>query len=298
MSLDFFRQKEIICSFSGGKDSTALLLFLLHEIKPKKLVAVFADTGWEHDITYEYIEKISKTVYPIVTVFRDSFVNMCKHKKRFPSSGARFCTEWLKLHPIREYIRTQIDIGNIDPENSIMACGIRAEESHKRSAMEEFVETDDYFKLPQWRPLHQWTWQQVFDIHKKYNIEPNPLYKEGMRRVGCMPCIMSSHAELSQIVDRLPEVFDKISKAEATLSEVTDHASFWGHGDIPEKFCSRRWKHPKTGIEYRIPSAEDVKKYVKMTKVQKKYGCSEQLFEDFDKAETWGTCSSIYGLCE
>jgi 3'-phosphoadenosine 5'-phosphosulfate sulfotransferase (PAPS reductase)/FAD synthetase len=204
----------------------------------------------------------------------------------------------LKLHPIREFIRAEIAAGNIDHTNTIMACGIRAEESPKRAAMGIYVEMDEYFKLPQWRPLHQWTWQQVFDIHKKYNVEPNPLYKEGMRRVGCMPCVMSSHGELAEIAARLPDVFEKVAQAEVALAEVSDHSSFWGHGDIPERFCSRVWRHPKTGVEYRIPTAEDVRRYVQLTKSQKKHGCSEQLFEEFDKAETWGVCSSIYGLCE
>ena len=298
MTLDV-SDKHVICSFSGGKDSTALLLWLKHEVKPKKLTAVFADTGWEHDLTYAYIKHISETVHPIETVFRSTFLDMCRHKKRFPSSGARFCTEWLKLHPIRAFLREKIEAGEFDPDNIIMACGIRAEESPKRAAMGEYVETDAYFKLPQWRPLHAWTWQQVFEIHERYGVEPNPLYKAGMRRVGCMPCIMSSHGELAEISKRLPDVFEKVAQAESAMAEAGhEHSSFWGHGDIPEKFCSRVWKHPKTGVEYRIPTAADMQKYVTLLKIQKKHACSDLLFEEFDKAETWGACSSIYGLCE
>jgi hypothetical protein len=48
--------KTVVANISGGKDSTALSLWL-HEcgIEHRR---VFADTGWEHPATYEYIRNV------------------------------------------------------------------------------------------------------------------------------------------------------------------------------------------------------------------------------------------------
>ena len=48
--------KKII-SFSGGKDSTALILWAKENLD--EFETVFCDTGWESDETYEYIQYIN-----------------------------------------------------------------------------------------------------------------------------------------------------------------------------------------------------------------------------------------------
>jgi 3'-phosphoadenosine 5'-phosphosulfate sulfotransferase (PAPS reductase)/FAD synthetase len=52
-----------IVSVSGGKDSTALLLLAI-ERQTENLQAVFADTGHEHQQTYEYVQYLSEKVFP------------------------------------------------------------------------------------------------------------------------------------------------------------------------------------------------------------------------------------------
>ncbi|MFP3757983.1 phosphoadenosine phosphosulfate reductase family protein, partial [Cupriavidus sp. SIMBA_020] len=43
-----------VVSLSGGKDSTATLLVALEQHGAENVRAVFADTGNEHEETYEY----------------------------------------------------------------------------------------------------------------------------------------------------------------------------------------------------------------------------------------------------
>jgi len=51
---------KVIVAFSGGKDSTACLLWALNEggFKAHSVTAVFCDTGWEHPDTYQYITDV------------------------------------------------------------------------------------------------------------------------------------------------------------------------------------------------------------------------------------------------
>lgn len=68
-----------IISVSGGKDSTALLLLAI-ELQPDNMQAVFADTGNEHDITYEYVQYLNDTVFPIRTVKADFSASIARRR--------------------------------------------------------------------------------------------------------------------------------------------------------------------------------------------------------------------------
>ncbi len=292
--------KTYFLSISGGKDSTAMWLYLKNELGLPNLVAVFADTGWEHPQTYEYLDYIETKLGPLVRVKPAmDFVQLAKHKKRFPSTKARFCTEFLKMAPAREWLNGELAAGRLDRSTLIQCSGVRHEESPSRAAMAEYVETDDYNKLPQWRPIITWTWQEVFAIHERHGVEPNPLYKQGMGRVGCMPCIMANLSEVGEISRRFPDVVEKVANAEVEVARGDGQpSSFFSSDTIPERYRSRSWTSPKTGEVFKIATARDVFEYAKLEKSERLFGGKmTPLFEE-PANEDMGSCSSIYGLCE
>ena len=65
-----------IISVSGGKDSTALLCLAV-VLEAPNLQAVFADTGHEHPLTYEYVQYLSDWLtrqgYPAIRAIRADF---------------------------------------------------------------------------------------------------------------------------------------------------------------------------------------------------------------------------------
>jgi hypothetical protein len=133
-----------IASISGGKDSTAMWLFAKEE--GEEVLPVFADTGHEHPIVYEYLEYLEKELGPIRKVKADftdkiaqkreyvntkwreegvpdhiikqalevlqptgiPFLDLCLWKGRFPSTKARFCTQFLKREVIFDQVYVPI----------------------------------------------------------------------------------------------------------------------------------------------------------------------------------------------
>ena len=94
---------DVLVPLSGGKDSTALAIYLRDRIPD--LEYVFCDTGEELPETYDYLEKLE--VYLGKEINRlhanQSFEDMLKARGGFlPSGQVRWCTEYLKIKPFEE----------------------------------------------------------------------------------------------------------------------------------------------------------------------------------------------------
>lgn len=267
-----------VVQFSGGKDSTALVLWAKEQNWPEGFTAVFCDTKHEHPATYAYIEHINQTQLGggLVTVcsakYPGGMEELVRRKGRVPSTRARFCTEELKVFPFRDWLRQQ------DGEATIYQ-GIRADESGPRRAAGKRLFSDVYDAWIE-RPLFDWTADDVFAIHKRHGVEPNPLYKMGASRVGCFPCIMVNKGELKRMGHTDPLIWERAANLERAANR-----SFFPPAYVPERFCS--FHDEKSDTWY--PSVDDVRKYIEDA--------------DRDQLRMWdrcdmGGCLSVYNLCE
>jgi 3'-phosphoadenosine 5'-phosphosulfate sulfotransferase (PAPS reductase)/FAD synthetase len=298
-------QRTNIISVSGGKDSTALLLLALERETPN-LRAVFADTGNENQMTYDYVQYLSDEVHPIevykadfsrqiakkaefvATKWREQgipeekvqraisalkptgnpFLDLCIWKGRFPSAKARFCSEELKRNPIIEQVYEPI----LEDGGEVYSWqGVRRDESINRAKLDELEEVGG--GLWNYRPILDWTADDCFAMHKKHGVKHNPLYELGMGRVGCMPCVNCRKDELLQISKRFPEEIDRIESWEAQVKESAkqDNATFFHDID-------------GNGIRSKVEWS------------QTRRGGKE--IDMFRRDEEPAMCSSIYGLCE
>lgn len=332
--------RQNIISMSGGKDSTALALLAI-ERETENLRFVFADTGHEHQQTYDYIDYLERALgITIERVKRDfsreiavrranlcrpkctkakykkirdkdtgkvvkkvrirgwnnrgrvralsvlyptgnPFLDMCLHRGRFPSTRARFCSSELKHAPIGDLIVDELDHGEVYSWQ-----GVRGEESPARAKLPELEDVGG--GLWNYRPILQWTWQDVFDMHDKHGIKPNPLYTQGMGRVGCMPCIHCKKSELKQIAARFPGEIERVADWErlVRLASKRGAATFFAADRTPEGR-----EIAVGGGSVGIPLIHQVVDWSKTTRGGREY----DLFAHED-AEL--SCSSEYGLCE
>lgn len=148
MNLDFLKDRPLVANVSGGKDSTAMALFLMDlglDFEP-----VFCDTGWEHEETYAYLDYLEKVVLkkPIRRLRNEKFFNtaeggfqeMIKTKVFFPTGNIRTCTLTLKVTPQLEYMD---EVRALHHKKPVSAVGIRRDESQARSTLDEFEEKDE-----------------------------------------------------------------------------------------------------------------------------------------------------------
>ncbi|MEM8529138.1 MAG: phosphoadenosine phosphosulfate reductase family protein [Bacteroidota bacterium] len=249
-----------VIQWSGGKDSSALLVWALENLPRDRLKFIFCDTGWESPITYQFIQKINERLLDNQLIILKSskyngLLDLAKKKQRFPSTKARFCTEQLKIYPFIEWVLQQ-------SEDIAVYQGIRSAESISRSRMKV---SDDYFKpyilyqenpfqldgtkkpkpilykqVCEWieeydcsveRPFFHWKTADIIALCKKNQLL-NPLYEIGFSRVGCFPCIMERKEGIRKLAEQFPERIDLIARAEQTFD-----STFFGYSKVPDSQC-------------------------------------------------------------
>lgn len=298
--------KKII-TISGGKDSTACAIWALNTYQKSELEFVFCDTGWEAPETYDYLDYLEQRLGINIEHIKSNkyanFEDMVHKKGRFPSSKARFCTDVLKVRPMIDWILSQ-------QQDLFIIQGIRRGESRKRANMnslddyflyyhtpygttkkgkskyhtyrrKEVLEREKRYATGVFRPIYDWTANQVFYYLKANSIEPNPLYRKGFSRVGCFPCVMCNKAEIRLIAQKYPERVEEIQAIEKR-----EGSTFFPPGYIPTRFASKQVITSKGHIKF-VPRVSDVVKYVQDDPNQ------TSLFQTPINA-----CQSIYNICE
>jgi len=205
--------KVCIVSVSGGKDSTLCLALAIEKYKDTGIpvIPVFADTGWEHPATYEYLKTLEEFFQVrIVRLKATTMLELIRKKRIFPSLRRRFCTQHLKSFPQKEfykwlYFQLPFRVAEI-------WIGMRREESPSRRGIKDHLlpagEKTRFgerfpFDLHFIYPVKDLTTGQVFKELKKRKIPVNPLYSQGFSRVGCYPCFISKKDIIKVIIKAL-----------------------------------------------------------------------------------------------
>ena len=306
-----------IVSMSGGKDSTATALLAIG-LDTENLSFVFADTGNEHKITYEYLDylrdklsiniktvkadfsmqinrkrqklidgklngwddKMTARALEVLVPSGNPFLDLCLWKGRFPSTKAKFCTLDLKRDPIIEQVYLPI----LDGGEAVYSWqGIRRDESLARRYALEFEEVGG--GLFNYRPIARWNVESVFEAHDYFGVKPNPLYKMGMGRVGCMPCVNCNKNEMREIGARFPEEIERIKIWEELVSKASRIGSttFFCATDDPTVKSTDNIHYSTHGIDRRVEWSKTSR--------------GGRIIDMFSEDEDTNSCTSSYGLC-
>ena len=233
---------------------------------------------------YQWTPEAAKRALDLLHPTGIPYLDMCMLKGGFPSRKRQYCTDYLKTQPLTAYAMDLIDAGS-----AVWSWqGVRIDESHSRR--ERLRGTGACVKsfevvgggLFNYRPILRWTARDVFQAHELVGIRPNPLYLEGMERVGCMPCINCSKLELREIARRFPQHIERIAEWERLVSAVCRprspvsffHMGTQGHAGQDSTIHSVvEWSRTgRGGRQFDLLALHDL--------------------------ESPAQCSSAYGLCE
>lgn len=209
--IEQLRGRRVVASISGGKDSAAMSLWLTEQgIEHDR---IFADTGWEHPLTYAHVRGVLTQRLGPITELRAplSMVELIRKKSMFPSRVARFCSTELKFKVVQAHLKSCDD-------DHVNAIGIRrAESADRRSALE--WEWNPDLDCEVWRPLVSWSRADVIEIHRRHRLPLNPLYLMGASRVGCWPCINASKKEIALVARTDPGRIAEIRALEQEIEQ-------------------------------------------------------------------------------
>ncbi|NPV84909.1 MAG: phosphoadenosine phosphosulfate reductase family protein [Anaerolineae bacterium] len=190
-----------IVSLSGGKDSTALAIYLRDRIP--ELEYVFCDTGEELPETYEYLEKLEVFLGKEIKKLkaRQSFEDMLKARRGFlPSTQVRWCTEYLKIKPFEE------EIGDSICHNYI---GIRADENHRKGYISTKPNILAHYPFIE----NGITKEDVFRILEESGLGL-PKYYLWRSRSGCYFCFFQQRIEWLGLLEHHQDLFERAEKFE------------------------------------------------------------------------------------
>ena len=196
-------ERHVVC-LSGGKDSTALAVYLTGKIP--NLEYIFCDTGKELQETYDYLYKIEAILGIQITRLQADYgfdYYYEKYSGFLPSPQMRWCTKELKIIPFEKYCG----------EDTVYSyVGLRADEnregyiSHRPNIHPRFPFKENGINK-----------SDVLQILEESGLGL-PDYYEWRSRSGCYFCFFQRKAEWIGLKNRHPALFEEAKKYEKSSS--------------------------------------------------------------------------------
>lgn len=228
------QQLRHILSLSGGKDSTALAIYMRDRVP--EMEYVFCDTGEELRETYEYLDKIEAYLgKPIVRLNPDRpFRHYLQiYNGVLPDARTRWCTRKLKIEPFERYV------GN-DPVISYV--GIRADESHRKG----YISTKPNITARYPFIEDGITQEDVMRILDESGLGL-PDYYRWRSRSGCYFCFFQRRVEWVGLLENHPDLFEKAAEYEKSNEETGERYTWSQRESLKELSHPERTQQIKQG---------------------------------------------------
>lgn len=213
-----------IVSFSGGKDSTAMLHMMLERGEPVADV-VFFDTGWEFPEMLEHIERVEANTGIRITrlrpdkpfaywmferpiVARKGASKGCVHRtgNGWPSPSRRWCTR-LKVDAINKHLARW--------PNPVSCVGIAVDEVHRTQ-----TKAQRNARYPKRYPLIEYDVDEAEALRycRRLGYDWGGLY-EVFSRVSCFCCPLQRIGELRRLRRHRPAQWRAMMKMDRVAPE-------------------------------------------------------------------------------
>lgn len=201
-------EKHIIC-FSGGKDSTAMLLLMLEKGMQVDEI-IFLDTTIEFPQMYNHLKKVEKFTGRKITILKPKnsykFMMFDYIKKKGKSKGQkgygwssarlRWCTRYFKQGAINRYLKEKYgkDVKTIEYVGIAFDEPERLEKNKNKSNL--------VYPLAEWKI----TEKMALDYCYSKGFDWEGLYKK-FDRVSCWCCPLQALKELRVLYDDFPQLW-------------------------------------------------------------------------------------------
>ena len=185
-----------ICGISGGKDSSALAVYLRDRVPDMEYF--FCDTGAELPETYEYVTRLEVILAKPIARLNASkgFEHWFEvFRGTLPSPQMRWCTKNMKIKPIEDWI---------GDEPAVTYVAIRADESNRKGYVSTKPNISARFPFVEDGIDHA----GVMGILDDAGIGL-PDYYEWRTRSGCYFCFYQRKAEWIGLSERHPDLFQR-----------------------------------------------------------------------------------------
>lgn len=207
----------VVASFSGGKDSTAMVLRMI-ELGEHIDEVLFCDTYKEFPAMYRHVQKVKEIIEQAGIKFTEiknpktfdylMFNHEVQRKNKkleglkgysWAGTRSRWCTSKLKLDMISNYLKSLHEQFNV-----IQCVGLAADEEYR---LERENNKQDNLR----HPLVEWGWDEATCLKYCYSkgFDWEGLYKL-FKRVSCWCCPLQSLEELRKLRRNFPDLWKEL----------------------------------------------------------------------------------------
>lgn len=293
-----------VLGLSGGKDSSALALYMKETRPELDIEYFFTDTGYELQETIDFIKLLGAHLNKEITELNVRslqgiegrgdrvFDKLLKDNSNYlPSQRDRWCTVQLKIKPFEQWIDKFIAQGY----RIVSYVGIRADEPQRAG----YMTTDR--PVVAVMPFREdgIVKSDIPNILRRNGLDL-PAYYKWRSRSGCSFCFYQKKIEWLRLLERYPDLFEEAKKLEkgSDSNSIVGERFYWlGKGEPlstledPARQAEIRSNHEKQVVRFYKKKRRNA-----LLEEDTESGVCEMrdLDEIYDEVEGGGACITCY----
>ena len=173
---------KVVFSSSLGQEDQVITDAIFRNKIPARIFTI--DTGRLFNETYELLDKITARYQKQVQVY---FPEAADVEQFVTTKGINSFYESVENRKDCCHIRKVKPLNRALAGAKVWITGLRADQSTNRKNM-PMIEWDESKELYKFNPLINWSYDEVLNYIKEFNVPYNTLHDKGFLSIGCAPC--------------------------------------------------------------------------------------------------------------